>query len=961
MKNRIAWGLAAVLLTGLVAAEEWHVPYSAPCTERENVFAFTAKPAVKLVAQDKYEITFAVKGACDVAVGMIDKDGTIVRHIAAGVLGANAPEPFQKGTLEQKVYWNGKDDLGYYVKEPEKLRVRVQLGLKPVFHKMMGPSDPHNLPGYVLGIGIDQNGAYVLSRGKGAHNNVHLRTFDFNGRYVMSLAPPPSNLPLEKLGGRGSIEYAPGKTSHHGPAINADMGYDGNVLPGLGGMSIADLQPAIIKNRFFFTNTGPSGYSGKKTISTLFYVHTDGSTDVRGMKGTPLGAKINLSHIWPRFASSPDGKWLYMIDMSHAAVFRCDVDGGGELEPFIGNAKMNRGRMQTTMGSDNKSLNAPKGIDTDSKGRIYIGDSLNNRVQIYSSDGQYLKTIKIDRPRLVKVHPKTNAIYVQHLGRVKGRTVSRLTKLTSFDKPEPEYFIDGYSTSCMALDSWSRRPRIWLAGGLHRQGSWATALYEDKGPSVIILEDTGREFKQFMSFDEVWKKAAGKTAALGRWSACIFDHVHCDPTREQAYYKVFRAPGYVFDLETGEYLKMIHFQGGMNDISFCKRGYLHCHLDPGFNMPGVGRIDPGQQFTHYAVAQPPKEMYREVPYDYGVQSDRPKGWNWIGLIPVKDQPGAKYFQDGFGVNMRGEIAVQSNIYYVPKMEEEGWAQAAAGANLRRDAGVFSGPSRYSSFLRSIQEQQKRGEVVYNIARRPGIPLSGATVWVYEGTGELRTELAVVAGKTMAGAQIDEDGAVYFVSLRSKMIDGKPFLYERGGTVGSGEMITRYNKSPFTGTLMKTNQKNTKVLLAKSAVQLDPLPDKPGDLCEYNSFGAPHVGGKVWVEGVAWKFAGVSPGVAQGCTCASSRFHLDWFKRCFIPEAYRHTIGIVDTNGNLIAHAGRYGNLDDVMKAKAGSENFGLTMPRFISGTDNFLAFDDWGERIVSLKLKYHAEAVARIR
>ncbi len=968
MRTRIVFALLAALFTGVLAAEEWHVPYSAPCTERENVFAFTRKPTVKLVARDKYEISFAVKGACDVAVGLIDPSassgqakGRIVRHIAAGVLGANAPAPFQKNSLEQKVFWNGKDDLGYYVKEPEKLRVRVRLGLKPVFHRILGPSDPHNLPGYVLGIGIDENGAYVLSRGKGAHNNVHLRKFDFNGKYLMSLAPPPSHLPLEKVGGRGSIEYAPGKTAHHGPQITADMGYDGNVLPGLGGMSIADLQPTVIGNRFFFTNTGPSGYSGKGTVSTLFYVYTDGSTDVRGLKGVPFGGKINLSHIWPRFAASPDGKWLYMIDMSHAAVFRCAVDADDGIEPFIGTFKMNRGRMQTTMGSDDKSLNAPKGIDTDSKGRIYVGDSLNNRVQIFSPDGAYLKTIKIDRPRLIKVHPKTNAIYVQHLGRVKGRTVSRITKFTSFDDPKAEYFIDGYSTSCMALDSWSRRPRIWVAGGLHRQGSWATALYEDRGPSVIILEDAGKEFKQLMSFDEVWKKAAGKAAALGRWSASVFDHIHCDPNREHAYYKVFRAPGCVFDLETGEYLKTIHFPGGMNDIDFCKRGYMHCHFDPGFFMPGVGRIDPDQQFTHYATAQPPREMYREVPYDYGIATDKPRSWNWIGAIPVKDQPGAKYFQDGFGVNMRGEVAVQSNIYYVPKMEETGWGHAAAGTNMRREAGVFTGPSRYSDFLRSIQEQQKRGETVYNIARRPGIPLAGATVWVYDGTGELRTELAVVAGGTMAGTRIDEDGNVYFVNLRSKMINDKPFLHERGGTVGSEEMISRYNKSPFTGTLMKSKVKNVKILLDNAKVELDPKPTRPGDLCDYGPFGAPHAGSRIWVEGVAWMFAGVSPGVAKGCTCASTRFQLDWFKRSYFGEAYRHTIGIVDTNGNLIAHIGCYGNLDDVLGAKPGSEDFGLTMPRFISGTDNFLCFDDWGERIVTLKLKYHAEEVASIR
>ena len=55
--------------------------------------------------------------------------------------------------------------------------------------------------------------------------------------------------------------------------------------------------------------------------------------------------------------------------------------------------------------------------------------------------------------------------------------------------------------------------------------------------------------------------------------------------------------------------------------------------------------------------------------------------------------------------------------------------------------------------------------------------------------------------------------------------------------------------------------------------------------------------------------------ANGCSCPSSRFHLDWHKRCYVPEAYRHTIGIVDTNGNLVYRFGRFGNLDDALKMK----------------------------------------------
>ena len=36
------------------------------------------------------------------------------------------------------------------------------------------------------------------------------------------------------------------------------------------------------------------------------------------------------------------------------------------------------------------------------------------------------------------------------------------------------------------------------------------------------------------------------------------------------------------------------------------------------------------------------------------------------------------------------------------------------------------------------------------------------------------------------------------------------------------------------------------------------------------------------------------------------------------------------------------------------------MPRFISGTENYLCFDEWGERLVVLKLGYHKEESTKV-
>lgn len=976
-------GTVLALLSFNAFPDDFPKPYSPPCVERENVFEFTEKPAVKVVGPDRYEITFAVKGNCDATVAIVGPDGKIVRHLASGVLGANAPAPFTKNSLKQTVPWNGKDDLEDYVKEPLKMKVLVSLGLKPQFDKLLGVSHPKNLPGYVLGIAADQDGAYVWVRGQGTMGHVTIRKFDHDGNYLYSLTPPPSQLPESKLGGRSFVEYEAGRKSHHGPQIMADMGYDGQVLPGVGGRGVVDFQPVIVAGRMYFCNAGP-GYRSGKEESKLFYIYTDGSTDVKGLRDKPF-MPGGLGHEYPRFAASPDGKWLYACGVgsgTHAlapVVMRYALDGEGPAEIFFGKtaAGPKKKAAEAAPGSDNDSLNNPAGIACDAQGRVYVADTFNNRLQIFSpegpsgggsaSGGKYLKTIQADRPRLVNVHAKTGAIYLQHSGVVKGKTVPRLTKFTSFDKPDEEYHVDGIETAVMALDSWAAKPRLWIGGGLEKMGATTSSSYIDHGPSVTVWEEDGKTLRKLSDFDEEMKKLGGANY-IGRWEGACYDKIVCDPVREKLWWcwEKNQPSRVVFDLATGNMMGQYLLYGATDDISFCKRGYLHTHFNPGFYMPGVGRLDPENVTQYDGMARhrlPHSRVFvmKEVPYDYGIQTQAERQHNWLGALPVKDQPGAKFFQDGFGVNMRGDVAEQCNIYFIPKMAEAGWAAADAGRAVRDAKGQGSGPSAYSDFLRAIEDAEKRGEQVYSIARSPGLPLAGGTVWTFENSGKLRDECAVIASKLVVGTQIDEDGFLYFANSRARIIDGKPFLLQRGGNLGTGEMLDRYNKTPVTYTYVKARPNKVRWLLRNAAVPLEPKPTRPGDLVAFGPFGSPEMGGgEAWVEGVEWMYAGYSPAVPDGCTCPSTRAHLDWFKRSYLPESYRRSIAILDTGGNVVMHLGRYGNYDDALAMKPGTQDIVLTQPRFISGTDKYLCFDTWGEGIVVLKLNYHAEEVAEV-
>ena len=142
--------LAGLLAVGLCCAG----PYEAPKTVRGAGEAeFTVKPQARRAGKG-VEITFAVSAATDVEVAIVDADGNVVRHIAAGLLGENAPAPFQKGALKQTLRWDGKDDAGKPVAGSSRVRVRLGVGAKfnRFIPKQVSP------PGPVSGLGVGPDG-----------------------------------------------------------------------------------------------------------------------------------------------------------------------------------------------------------------------------------------------------------------------------------------------------------------------------------------------------------------------------------------------------------------------------------------------------------------------------------------------------------------------------------------------------------------------------------------------------------------------------------------------------------------------------------------------------------------------------------------------------------------------------------------------------------------------------------
>lgn len=195
----IAIVLGALLAPSLTGA----VPAAGPAAvnpyrgmqQREEVFEFAEKPQVRK-ERGKYVITFASRRRCDATVAILDKDGRIIRHLASGVLGKNAPYPFQQNALRQRIEWDGlRDD---FRKAPLGCRVRVSLGLRAEYRRSIA-YDPYFLPeGKTQG---EPKGKLLIGRGTGGQihvvseveNSVVGRVYDREGRYLRTFLPVPAD------------------------------------------------------------------------------------------------------------------------------------------------------------------------------------------------------------------------------------------------------------------------------------------------------------------------------------------------------------------------------------------------------------------------------------------------------------------------------------------------------------------------------------------------------------------------------------------------------------------------------------------------------------------------------------------------------------------------------------------------------------------------------------------------
>lgn len=425
-------------------------------------------------------IEFAVDRPTDVEVAILDSQGKVVRHLAAGLLGPHAPAPLKPDALVQSLWWDQRNDAG----QPAgggPFQLRVSLGLEARWDGFIG-YNPQVFDS-VRGLAVDARGQlYVLN----VIGNIHggdgttvCQVFDRGGHYQRTIMPYPADLPEERLRGLRRLGLPDGRRV---PFIH--QAETRSFYPGVG--EIPRQRPVVTsEGRLAFVGIQEYGRYAQPGENRLTVICTDGGVPAEGILRTRLAEK---SASGASLALSPDEKWLYatgLFDGSHDTfweqckwhhvVYRFGWDDPAP-QVFLGKPY--------EAGSGAERFQDPRSVATDAQGRVYVADWGNDRIAVFDDGGSYLGAIEVEKPSWVELHRRSGAVYV-----LAGAPLNRLLKFSAF--PDARLLAEARTPNeingrrrhlwpVMALDDTAVPAVVWVGAPSH-YCRFGLLRFEDQG------------------------------------------------------------------------------------------------------------------------------------------------------------------------------------------------------------------------------------------------------------------------------------------------------------------------------------------------------------------------------------------------------------------------------------------------------------------------------------------------
>lgn len=471
---------------------------------RADEVAFVKQPAATTAGRET-RIRFSVAAATDAEVAVLDTAGNPVRHLAAGLLGTNAPEPFKRNSLDQELVWDGCDDAGRPASGGP-FQARVRLGLQPRLDKIVGRNN-NTLSGEVGALTVGPKGEIFVLLADAFRGRSELRVLDREGRYLRTIMPYPASTPEARSESVGHVII----DGRRQPLIFNGQGHCFYPLvAGMRGQTMAwhpDGYLLAVSAIGSMANHGPPRH--------LIAFHPDGGApeksgfvgpQIREAHGFFGGAGEGYARGMDRLAVSPDGLWIYLVQCSrasyfeksewHHGVFRMKWDDKRLGVPWLGKKEP---------GAGEDDFNDPQGLAVDKEGRLFVCDRGNDRVKIYTPDGKLLGLFSVPLPEQIAVHPLTGDIYV--LSKKSDRVydvmkspdpvTSRILKFSPWrggeckETARLEFLVKKQYAELMALDASASPPRLWVAISAGYGTQTAVTPITDEGATLKIGTPAG--------------------------------------------------------------------------------------------------------------------------------------------------------------------------------------------------------------------------------------------------------------------------------------------------------------------------------------------------------------------------------------------------------------------------------------------------------------------------------------
>ncbi|MFC1479524.1 hypothetical protein ACFL6F_02905 [Planctomycetota bacterium] len=441
--------------------------------------AFKKAPSVSKKGTG-YVIRFSVDKETDVEVAILNKAGKVINHLAAGMVGKQAPLPLKPDSLDQVLTWDGKDDTGKPAQNGP-FKVRVALGSKPKLKQYLGWHGNCFLAKTVMGMAVGPNRELFVMLSYYFYGQTTMRVFSPDGKYIRTIMPYSHTTPQERTESVGHMMI----NDERIPIVY--NGHSGNVYPLTAGMKKQTI--AWHPKGYMIMASAISTMAEHGPPRHLLALHPEGGSPagvkfvgprIRKAIGFLGGAGEATSRYVDHIAVDPKGILYFTTSYiksdrlkrelkdtrQRQAVFRMEWSTPTMGTPWLG--------IDREPGDDDKHFKDPQGLAFDSKGQLYICDRGNNRVVIVNPETkQRLGQFSVSMPQMIHISPKTNEIYILSKG-IKGIREAKEGTLYKFstwtgEKPKELAKLAGRNITLFTLDAQVTPHRLWVVMDFDRK------------------------------------------------------------------------------------------------------------------------------------------------------------------------------------------------------------------------------------------------------------------------------------------------------------------------------------------------------------------------------------------------------------------------------------------------------------------------------------------------------------